>query len=41
MRGGVDSYILLNETDIEDLEIIGNVIKDNIETTKKSGLPLI
>lgn len=41
MRGGVDSYILLNETDIEDLEIIGNVVKDNIETTKKSGLPLI
>lgn len=41
MRGGVDSYVLLNETDIEDLEIIGNVVKDNIETTKKSGLPLI
>lgn len=41
MRGGVDSYVLMHETDVEDLEILTNVIKDNIETTKKTGLPLL
>lgn len=41
MRGGVDSYNLLHNTDLEDLEIIGKVVEENIETTKKSGMPLI
>jgi len=41
MRGGVDSYILMNETDIEDMEILSSIVKDNIESTKKTGLPLL
>lgn len=41
MRGGVDSHVLMYESDIEDLEILSKVIKDNIETTKKTGLPLL
>jgi len=41
MRGGVDSAVLMYDTDIEDMEIMSGVVKDNIETTKKSGLPLL
>jgi hypothetical protein len=41
MRGGVDSYILMHETDIEDMEILAVIVKDNIESTKKTGLPLL
>jgi len=41
MRGGVDSYILMHETDIEDMEILAGIVKDNIESTKKTGLPLL
>lgn len=41
MRGGVDSAILLYHTDLEDIEIIGNIIKENIEASKKSGMPLL
>ena len=38
MRGGVtyDDAMLL---DINERKIINNIIKDNLETTKKSGLP--
>lgn len=38
MRGGVtlqEAYML----DAQDREIIGNIIKQNLETTKTSGLP--
>jgi hypothetical protein len=38
MRGSItvdDAYSL----SIEDREIISNIVKDNLETTKKSGLP--
>jgi hypothetical protein len=38
MRGSVtmeDAFALC----IEDREIIANIIKENLETTKKSGLP--
>ena len=31
MRGGVDSYILLNHTDLEDLDILNGIVKENIE----------
>ena len=41
MRGGVDSATLMYDTDIEDMEIMSSVVKDNIESTKKSGLPLL
>lgn len=38
MRGGVtmsEAYDL----DLSDKKIIGNLIKENLDTTKKSGLP--
>jgi len=38
MRGGIsldDAFAL----SFEDREIISEIIKDNLETTKKSGLP--
>jgi hypothetical protein len=38
MRGGItvdDAFVLSQE----DREIIGKIIKENLETTKKSGLP--
>jgi hypothetical protein len=38
MRGGItldDAFAL----SFEDREIIANIIKENLETTKKSGLP--
>lgn len=38
MRGGVtltEAYML----DVQDREIISNIIKQNLETTKTSGLP--
>lgn len=38
MRGGVtldEAYCL----SYEDKQIIGNIIKDNLETTKKTGMP--
>ena len=41
MRGGVDSAHLLNDTDVEDISIISKIISENIESTKKSGMPLI
>ena len=41
MRGGVDANQLLSNTDVEDLGILGKIISENIETTKKSGMPLI
>jgi len=38
MRGGIsmeEAYYLT----IEDQQIIGSIVKENLETTKKSGLP--
>jgi hypothetical protein len=41
MRGGIRFQHLMYDTDIEDVEIIQNIIKDNIENTKSSRLPLL
>lgn len=38
MRGSV-SLTDVFEMSHEDREILGSIIKDNLETTKKSGLP--
>jgi hypothetical protein len=38
MRGGINLEQIYN-MDSKDREIIGRIIKDNIETTKDSGLP--
>ena len=36
MRGGVTYQESLN-MDIEERKIVGQIVKDNLETTKKSG----
>lgn len=41
MRGGVTSDQLLYQYSPEDREILSTIISDNIELTKKSGLPLL
>jgi|TARA_X000000950_G_scaffold72161_2_gene89565 hypothetical protein len=41
MRGGVTANDLFWSYSAEDREILQNIIKDNIESTKKSGLPLV
>jgi hypothetical protein len=38
MRGGINLEQIYN-MDSKDREIIGKIIKENIETTKDSGLP--
>ena len=39
MRGGV-TYDEANSMSPEEREIIGNLVKANLETTKKTGQPL-
>ena len=41
MRGGVSADDLLYKYSIEDREIMNTIVKENVETTNKSGLPLI
>lgn len=41
MRGGVQSEDLFWRYSVEDREILSRIIKDNIETTNKTGLPLL
>jgi hypothetical protein len=41
MRGGVSSTDLFYLYSYEDRTILNNIIKDNIDATKKSGLNLI
>lgn len=41
MRGGVTSDDLFHKYSFEDREIISRIITENIEATKKSGMPLI
>lgn len=41
MRGGVDAVNLLNDSDLEDLEILSKIVQENIETSKKTGTPMI
>lgn len=40
MRGGInlDQAFMLSQ---KDMKLISNVIKDNIDLTKKTGMPLI
>ena len=41
MRGGVTAQELLHIYSYEDRTIMNGIIKNNIELTKKSGLPLM
>jgi len=41
MRGGVSSEDLFWIYSVEDREILNDIIKEHIETTNKTGLPLI
>ena len=38
MRGGI-SYNDAMSLTVEDRKIINNIVKDNLETAKKSGMP--
>jgi hypothetical protein len=41
MRGGVTVSELLDQYSYEDRDMIYNVIKDNIEATKETRMPLL
>ena len=41
MRGGVTIDQLLYDTDIEDQEVMTSIVKENIENTKNSRMPLL
>jgi hypothetical protein len=41
MRGGVSIHQLLHEYSFDDRDAMYSVIKENIEATKESGMPLI
>jgi hypothetical protein len=41
MRGGVSSDDLFHKYSYEDRQILNEIIKDNIEATKSSRLPLV
>jgi len=41
MRGGVDSWVLLHDTDLEDFEIMNKIVLSNIENAKTTGMPVI
>lgn len=41
MRGGVTSYELFYIYSVEDRSIINRIIKENIENTKSSRMPLL
>lgn len=41
MRGGVSVDTILYDTDLEDIEIMQRIIKENIENTKNAKMPLL
>ena len=41
MRGGVSSEALFHIYSYEDRMLINEIVKENIETTKKSGMPIL
>ena len=41
MRGGLSVDTLLYNTDVKDQDVISKIIKDNIENTKNSKMPLL
>lgn len=41
MRGGVNSQELLCDTDLDDLDILHTIVKENIEFTKSTKMPFI
>lgn len=41
MRGGVDAHTLMCDTDLEDLSVIDKIVKENIELTKQTNMPMI
>lgn len=41
MRGGVNAQELMSDTDLDDLDILHTIVKENIEFTKATKMPLI
>lgn len=41
MRGSFSYHDLMYKISSEDLEILNNIVKDNIEATEKTRMPLL
>ena len=41
MRGAFSYHDLMYKISNDELEVINNIVKDNIETTEKTRMPLI
>lgn len=41
MRGGVDTFKLMHDTDIDDLGILSKIVDENIEVSKKANTPIL
>jgi len=41
MRGAFSYHDLMYKISNDDLEVMNNIVKDNIETTEKTRMPLI
>ena len=41
MRGGVSSADLFQVYSYEDRQILSSIVKENIETVKRTGLPIL
>jgi hypothetical protein len=41
MRGSANIHDLITDTDVGDIEIFNNIIKDNVETSKNTKMPWI
>jgi len=41
MRGSFNYHDLMYKISHEDLEILNNIVRDNIEATEKTRMPLI
>jgi predicted transcriptional regulator len=41
MRGGVDIMDLFYNIDVDDFEVMNKIVEENIDTTKKTQMPMI
>jgi hypothetical protein len=41
MRGGITVDKLMYDTDLEDQEVMTRIVKENIENTKNTKMPLL
>jgi hypothetical protein len=41
MRGGITSYDLYHVLSIEDRDLMNEIVEENIEISKKNGMPIL